>query len=173
MSDVLVVGGGPAGLSAALFAAKNGLETVVFDTDDTWMHKAHLFNYLGIGSRDGTAFLETARRQADSFGVDRRQGEAVTDVEAVDGGFRVHAEDEHEAETVRLRAGGLQERRPVLRTDAEVVEQVGLVHLGVVGVEDDGVETVLGREQRRAEAGGTAADHDYVGHGRRVRSDDA
>ena len=93
MSDVLVVGGGPAGLSVALFAAKNGLETVVFDTDDTWMHKAHLFNYLGIGSQDGTAFLETARRQADSFGVDRRQGEAVTGVEADGNGFRVHVGD--------------------------------------------------------------------------------
>jgi len=39
--DVLVVGGGPAGLSAALFTQKNGLETTVFDTDGTWMHKAH------------------------------------------------------------------------------------------------------------------------------------
>ena len=41
MAHVMIVGGGPAGLSAALFTAKNGLETTVFDTDDTWMHKAH------------------------------------------------------------------------------------------------------------------------------------
>ncbi|SNR39334.1 FAD binding domain-containing protein [Halorubrum vacuolatum] len=41
-TDVIVVGGGPAGLSAALFARKNGLDTVVFDADGTWMHKAHI-----------------------------------------------------------------------------------------------------------------------------------
>ncbi len=56
MSDVAVIGGGPAGLSAALFTAKNGLDTVVFDTDDTAMHAAHLFNYLGIKSIDGGEF---------------------------------------------------------------------------------------------------------------------
>jgi len=41
MVTVAIVGGGPAGLSAGLFAGKNGLDTMLFDTDKTWMHKAH------------------------------------------------------------------------------------------------------------------------------------
>ena len=92
MTDVVVVGGGPAGLSAALFTAKNGLDTVVYDTDETWMHKAHLFNYLGIDSMDGTAFIEASREQVDEFGVERRDAE-VTDVERSDGEFLVHTSD--------------------------------------------------------------------------------
>ena len=108
--DVIVVGGGPAGLSAALFAQKNGLETLVFDTDSTWMHKAHLFNYLGIGSQDGSAFMKTAREQVDSFGVERRQGEAVTDVSEADDGFVVETEDgEYEAAYVVLATGANRE----------------------------------------------------------------
>jgi thioredoxin reductase len=86
MTRVAVVGGGAAGLSAALVTAKNGLDTVVFDTDETWLHKAHLFNYLGIESQDGSAFVEDAREQVDSFGVDRRR-EEVTDVESGGDGF--------------------------------------------------------------------------------------
>ncbi|CCQ35529.1 oxidoreductase (homolog to thioredoxin-disulfide reductase) [Natronomonas moolapensis 8.8.11] len=85
-TDVLVVGGGPAGLSAALFAQKNGLETICLDTDETWIHKAHLFNYLGIGSVDGSAFVETARSQVDSFGAERVETE-VTDVNETAGDF--------------------------------------------------------------------------------------
>ena len=85
-TDVLVVGGGPAGLSAALFVQKNGLETVCLDTDETWMQKAHLFNYLGIGSVDGSAFMQTARSQVDSFGVDRIEAE-VNDLNETDEGF--------------------------------------------------------------------------------------
>lgn len=93
MSDVAVVGGGPAGLSAALFTAKNGLDTVVFDTDTTAMHSAHLFNYLGIGSIDGDEFLEVARGQVDEYGATRHQGEEVTSVER-DDGFVVTTEDD-------------------------------------------------------------------------------
>ena len=93
MTDVAVVGGGPAGLSAALFTQKNGLETVVFDTDETWLHSAHLFNYLGIESIDGEAFLDTAREQVDDFGVERHQNEEVTTVEQTDSGFRVSSDE--------------------------------------------------------------------------------
>ena len=95
------------------------------------MHKAHLFNYLGVGSQDGTAFLETARSQADSFGVDRRQGEAVTDVEAVDGGFRVHAEDEHEADYLVLATGA----------DRDLAESLGCAFDGDVVDVDVTMET--------------------------------
>jgi len=84
MADVAVIGGGPAGLSAAMFAAKNNLDTVLFDTDDSWMHKAHLFNYPGVGSIDGDAFLSTARQQVDDFDTDRRQNVEVTSIESGD-----------------------------------------------------------------------------------------
>ncbi len=108
MSDttVAVVGGGPAGLSAALFAQKNGLDTIVFDTDSTWLHKAHLFNYLGIGSVDGSAFLETARAQVDSFGVDRRQGAEVTTVSEAEDGFVIETDDESVEATYVVLATG-------------------------------------------------------------------
>jgi thioredoxin reductase (NADPH) len=110
MAVVVTVGGGPAGLSAALFTQKNGLETTVFDTDDTWMHKAHLFNYPGIGSQDGTAFLETLRTQVDSFGVERTQGVEVTDVSRTDDGFVLSTSaDEHEADYVVLATGANRE----------------------------------------------------------------
>lgn len=105
MTDVIIVGGGPAGLSAALFTEKNGLDTVVYDTDETWMHKAHLFNYLGIDSMDGSDFIESSRAQAEEFGVTIRETE-VTDV-AQDGDSFVAttAEDEATAPYLVLATG--------------------------------------------------------------------
>jgi|SRR6056297_522544 len=105
MTDVLVVGGGPAGLSAALFTEKNGLDTVVYDTDETWLHKAHLFNYLGIESKDGTEFVADAREQVEGFGVGLHEGE-VTAIEQRDDGFVVTTEDgDHEATYLVLATG--------------------------------------------------------------------
>ena len=92
MTDVLVVGGGPAGLSAALFTEKNGLDTTVYDTDETWMHKAHLFNYLGIDSMDGSEFMAVSREQVEGFGVDIHEAE-VTGVSHDDGVFTVTTDD--------------------------------------------------------------------------------
>ncbi|EJN59128.1 NAD(P)/FAD-dependent oxidoreductase [Halogranum rubrum] len=106
MTNVIVVGGGPAGLSAALFTQKNGIETTVFDTDATWMHKAHLFNYPGIGSQDGSVYMDTLRNQVDNFGVERKQGEEVTNVESTDDGFTVTTDDgEYDADYVVLATG--------------------------------------------------------------------
>ena len=106
MTDVIVIGGGPAGLGAALFTAKNGLDTVVFDTDDTWMHKAHLFNYLGIESMDGSEFMDVSREQTESFGVDLHSDEEVTGVADTGDGFSVETDaEEYEGSYVVLATG--------------------------------------------------------------------
>jgi len=116
MTDVVVVGGGPAGLSAALFTAKNGLDTIVFDGDETWMHKAHLFNYPGIRSIGGSEFMTVTRGQVEDRGADIRVGEEVTAVEQSDDGFSVTTDDdEYDADYVVLATGA----------DRSLAEEVG------------------------------------------------
>jgi thioredoxin reductase (NADPH) len=79
MPDVIVIGDGPGGLSAALFLAKNKLDVVVFGEDKTAMNYALLRNYLGIAEILGTDFQRIARKQATDVGA-RLRDEHVTKI---------------------------------------------------------------------------------------------
>ncbi|MEM6731934.1 MAG: FAD-dependent oxidoreductase, partial [Myxococcota bacterium] len=67
--DVIVVGDGPGGLSAALFLAKAGKTVTVYGQDKTAMHAALLKNYLGIEEMTGSDFQKVARDQVRAFGA--------------------------------------------------------------------------------------------------------
>ena len=69
MGRTVIIGDGPAGLSAALLLAKNGHETLIYGRDDTLLHHAHLHNYLGVLDTDGSAFQATARDQVEAVGA--------------------------------------------------------------------------------------------------------
>src|SRR5690349_13176777 len=73
MPDVIVIGDGPGGLSAALFLAKNKLDVVVFGEDKTAMNYALVRNYLGIAEILGTDFQRIARKQALDMGARLRE----------------------------------------------------------------------------------------------------
>ena len=88
MADVIVIGDGPGGLSAALFLAKNGIDVVVFGQDKTAMHYALLRNYLGIPEIMGSDFQAIARKQVESFGGKLRE-ERVDKVARSGNGFDV------------------------------------------------------------------------------------
>lgn len=97
MTDVIVVGDGPAGLQAALLLAKNDLDVEVYGQDETYLHDAHLYNYLGIESIDGSEFAETARSQVRDHGAGLVEAEVV-DAEETPEGFRVETADGDTAE---------------------------------------------------------------------------
>jgi thioredoxin reductase (NADPH) len=106
MAKVLVVGDGPGGLSAALFLAKKGMEVTVFGQDKTDMHRAMLYNYLGIPEIAGGEFQRIARDQVKGFGASI-QDLRVTGIEKTAGGFQVTTEDggQHEARYLILAEG--------------------------------------------------------------------
>ena len=88
MSRVLIIGGGPAGYSAALFTAKYGLKTVMYDTRETKMQKAYLYNYLGIDEIHGSEFINKARHQVEKFGAIILE-EKVVSVERATDDFKI------------------------------------------------------------------------------------
>lgn len=83
MATVTIVGDGPGGLSAALFLAKNGHDVTVYGQDNTAMHYAYLYNYLGIPEIAGSEFQKVARDQATAQGATLQDLE-VTGVSAGD-----------------------------------------------------------------------------------------
>ncbi|WP_406864558.1 NAD(P)/FAD-dependent oxidoreductase [Streptomyces sp. HUAS MG47] len=101
--DVVVVGGGAAGLSAALVLGRARRSTLVVDAGAPRnAPAAHMQGYL---SRDGMSpaeFLEAGRREIAAYGVEWTAGEVVTAVPWGDGtlGFTVALAD---GRTVRAR----------------------------------------------------------------------
>lgn len=89
MFDVIVIGDGPGGLSAALFLAKNGQQTLVIGEDKTAMHWAHLHNYLGVTDVSGTAFQAAARAQVTAVGAELRAAHVETIARGDPAGWRV------------------------------------------------------------------------------------
>jgi thioredoxin reductase (NADPH) len=83
--DVAVVGGGPAGCSAAVFTARADLETVLLEHDRASLLKsAHLENYLGFPfGIQPMQFLELAREHVREVGCAIYR-EGVTDLRALD-----------------------------------------------------------------------------------------
>lgn len=92
MANVIIIGDGPAGLSAALFLAKKELDVTVFGKDETPMHYAMLYNYLGIPEIRGSEFQKVAHKQVTGFGA-KLNDVAVTNLEKTASGFAVTTED--------------------------------------------------------------------------------
>ncbi len=120
--STIVVGDGPGGLSAALFLAKNGHPVTVYGQDETAMHFALLYNYLGIEEILGSDLQATGRRQVERHGGTVRSA-AVAAVTAGSSGFTVTLDDGETATADYLVM--TEGRNPVLARSLGVEESDG------------------------------------------------
>jgi thioredoxin reductase (NADPH) len=96
--DLVVIGGGPAGLAAAVYGASEGLKTVLIERTATGGQagqSSRIENYLGFpDGLSGSQLAERARRQAEKF-----EAELITTAEAIE------LEIDGSARTVKLSDG--------------------------------------------------------------------
>ena len=81
MYDLLIIGGGPAGLSAAMTARNRNLTVCVIcgGAADSALYKAgHVTNYPGVPDVSGPALLETMTQQARDLGADMLRERALS-----------------------------------------------------------------------------------------------
>ena len=79
--DVIIIGGGPAGLSAALYAARAKFKTIILDKSPTvgaLAYATKVENYPGVAEPiSGAELLNRMRRQALGFGAEYIESQVV------------------------------------------------------------------------------------------------
>lgn len=114
MSDVIILGNGPAGISAAAYTARAGLETLVIGRDSGSLSKAgEIENYYGFPEPiSGEQLVRNGLNQAYRLGVSTIEDEVVGI--QYDGGFTVQTKTEEYQAPIVILATGAARRAPAI-----------------------------------------------------------
>ena len=113
MVDVVIVGGGPAGLSAGIYLARASRETVIVDKGECTACKIdRLENYLGFPDGiSGSVLVQKGRKQAERFGCHIVPCEALAVRQEPDGNFHVETDNiSYETRALILATGALYKK---------------------------------------------------------------
>lgn len=108
--DILVVGAGPAGLTAGLYGSRSNLRTVIIDKGlpgGQLLNTEAIEDYTGFEHVSGVELARLMENHARKFGVEIKTGEEVKSVKRSGDVFEVKTDEgEYKALTVIATAGG-------------------------------------------------------------------
>ena len=107
--DLIIIGGGPAGLSAGLYAGRSKLRTLIIEKEHTGGQintTAEVVNYPGIVKTTGPDLTNQMRIQAENFGVKFKTADVV-DVDL-----------DNEIKVIKTNSGDIEGRSVIIATGA-------------------------------------------------------
>ena len=109
MYDLMIIGGGPAGIAASVYAARKQLKTLLVSGDIGGQINTTLGieNYLGYQFIEGPELINKFQTQISQFPIDQKIGEKVSRLEKIDGSFEavIEAGDRYQATAVIVATG--------------------------------------------------------------------
>jgi len=121
--DVIIIGGGPAGLSAAQYSARSKLKTIVLDKSSTagaLAFTSRIENYPGLPEPiAGKELLDIFRNQAIGFGAEYKDDQQVVGVNISGETKEVYTmETAYKGKTVIIATGSMG-RKPTIKGEGE------------------------------------------------------
>jgi thioredoxin reductase (NADPH) len=110
MYDLVIIGSGPAGLSAAVYAKRACLDLVVLEKEPMGggqiIYTEQVDNYLGLPGKNGFDLAQEFEKHAKELGVSFREGD-VQEVKKSEGGWQIFLKsgENIETKTVLLATG--------------------------------------------------------------------
>lgn len=84
--DCIILGGGPAGLSASLYATRSGLKTAIIDTSaigGTPVNYCEIDNYLGFNKIQGFELCEKFENHIDEFQIEKFPYQEIKSIDLI------------------------------------------------------------------------------------------
>jgi len=124
MYELIIIGGGPAGMAAAVYAARKLINTILVTGDIggqvNWTNGVE--NYLGYQFIEGDELISKFQQQVNQFPIKQKIGLKVTQVKKINGGFEVIPESgESILGKVVILASGKRPRKLNVEGETELV----------------------------------------------------
>lgn len=95
MYELIILGGGPAGMTAAVYSARKGITTLLLSKDigGQVVWTMGIENYMGYQFIEGADLMQRFEEQVKQFPLEMKIGPGATHIRKTDGGFEVEADD--------------------------------------------------------------------------------
>ncbi len=109
MHELIIVGAGPAGMTAAVYVSRKKINTLLLSKDlggqPLWT--AGIENYMGYQFIEGPELMQKFEEQVKQFPVEQKIGQGVVALSQIDGGFdiRTDKDESYQAKAVIIASG--------------------------------------------------------------------